>query len=142
MGETRIGINTFALQEKAVACNMLYQYASDLGPLFMPFVDRTAAALLPLLSFPYSGQVRVAAISAVPKLLLVGARHALSSAGGESSSSASSAEWARRFLAQASRFFFNFCWFYRSLRGTVCVDTIHTAERRYHAETTQLMRRQ
>eukprot|EP00501_MAST-03F_sp_TOSAG23-6_P001448 GSMAST32.ASY1.ANO1.1505.1 assembled CDS len=69
-GKQRIGINTAAIQEKSLACNMLYEYAMAMGGLYAPWVEKTVGVLLPLVSFQFSGHVRVAAAMSLPKLLL------------------------------------------------------------------------
>ena len=51
VGDKCIGINTTVMEEKATACNMIYQYASVLKAGFFPFVSETANSLIPLMKF-------------------------------------------------------------------------------------------
>jgi len=75
-GPTLHGIDTVLVEEKATACNLLYQLANDLeGVLFHPFVQPTARLMIPLLQYPYSPTIRVAAYAIAPKLLQVEMQH-------------------------------------------------------------------
>jgi len=69
IGDKRIGINTSVMEEKATACNMLYQYATGLKGGFFPYVEPVAKLLIPLLKFYFHDGVRTAAISTMPSLL-------------------------------------------------------------------------
>lgn len=66
LGRRRIRLNTSVLEEKAMAANMLYQYAHDFGPSFSPFVPQCVEVLLPLVRCRYNEQVRLAAASVLP----------------------------------------------------------------------------
>jgi len=68
-GNKRLVVNEAFLQEKAVACNMLYQYASELGEGFFPYVEATAKIMVPLMIYRYNEPVRVAAVESIPKLM-------------------------------------------------------------------------
>lgn len=69
VGDRRVCINTTILQEKAVACNMLFQYASDLQSGFFRYVQPTASSLVPLLKYAYNDDVRCACVATMPKLM-------------------------------------------------------------------------
>ncbi len=56
-GFTKVTINTSKIQEKAQAARALYEHAKAMGPAF-PFIQQTFDALLPLVNFPYSADVR------------------------------------------------------------------------------------
>jgi len=68
LGGKRIGFNTWAAQEKELACNMLYTYADGFGESFLPYIPQTAAVLLREVMSPMY-TVRIAAICALPRLL-------------------------------------------------------------------------
>ncbi|XP_057539019.1 uncharacterized protein LOC130817373 [Amaranthus tricolor] len=70
LGDKRIGIKTSVLEEKATACNMLCCYAEELKEGFYPWIDQVAPILVPLLKFYFHEEVRRAAVSAMPELLL------------------------------------------------------------------------
>ncbi|KAL6275144.1 hypothetical protein ACE6H2_018745 [Prunus campanulata] len=70
LGDKRIGIKTSVLEEKATACNMLCCYADELKEGFFPWIDQVAPTLVPLLKFYFHEEVRKAAVSAMPELLL------------------------------------------------------------------------
>ncbi|CAO2832879.1 unnamed protein product [Amaranthus hypochondriacus] len=70
LGDKRIGIKTSVLEEKATACNMLCCYADELKEGFYPWIDQVAPILVPLLKFYFHEEVRRAAVSAMPELLL------------------------------------------------------------------------
>eukprot|EP00750_Incisomonas_marina_P027734 INCI6228.4.p1 GENE.INCI6228.4~~INCI6228.4.p1 ORF type:complete len:1061 (+),score=183.65 INCI6228.4:400-3183(+) len=75
-GPTLHGIDTVLIEEKALACNLLYQLASDLDDLiFQPFVEPVARLMLPLLKFAFSPTIRVAAYAITPKLLQIQVQH-------------------------------------------------------------------
>ncbi len=57
------------MEEKATACNMIFQYASELKGGFFPYVERVANVLVPLMKFYFHDGVRSAAVSAMPALL-------------------------------------------------------------------------
>ncbi|KAL9233010.1 hypothetical protein vseg_008055 [Gypsophila vaccaria] len=70
VGDKRIGIKTSVLEEKATACNMLCCYVDELKEGFFPWIDQVAGILVPLLKFYFHEEVRKAAVSAMPELLL------------------------------------------------------------------------
>ncbi|XP_021714948.1 importin-5-like [Chenopodium quinoa] len=70
LGDKRIGIKTSVLEEKATACNMLCCYADELKEGFYPWIDQVAPTLVPLLKFYFHEEVRRAAVSIMPELLL------------------------------------------------------------------------
>lgn len=69
VGDKRIGINTTLMEEKATACNMIYQYASELKEGFFPYVEQVATLLVPLVKFYFHDGVRRAAVSAMSAIL-------------------------------------------------------------------------
>ena len=69
LGKRRLKINTSTIEEKLNACNMIYQYATDLEGAFGPFVTQVAQVMIPLLEFSYSDAVRVVAIVTLPRLV-------------------------------------------------------------------------
>jgi len=81
IGDKRIGINTSVMEEKATACNMIYQYAVELKEGFFPFVEAAASILVPLVKFYFHDGVRSAAVSTMPALLEATKAHILSSGG-------------------------------------------------------------
>eukprot|EP00271_Cylindrocystis_brebissonii_P019237 TRINITY_DN5787_c0_g1_i1.p1 TRINITY_DN5787_c0_g1~~TRINITY_DN5787_c0_g1_i1.p1 ORF type:complete len:1153 (+),score=248.27 TRINITY_DN5787_c0_g1_i1:117-3461(+) len=72
IGEKQIGIRTSALEEKATACSMLCCYVDELKECFYPWIEEVAQLMVPLLKFYFHEEVRKAAISAMPELLLAG----------------------------------------------------------------------
>lgn len=63
------------MEEKATACNMIYQYAAELKEGFYPYVEKTSSVIVPLIKFYFHDGVRRAAVSAVPSLLESVKRH-------------------------------------------------------------------
>lgn len=57
-GFTKVTINTTKIQEKAQAIRALYEHAKALGAAFGPYAEHCMEALLPLVNFPYSSDVR------------------------------------------------------------------------------------
>ncbi len=57
------------MEEKATACNMIYQYAAELKEHFFGYVEKAAGLLVPLTKFYFHDSVRSAAVSAMPALL-------------------------------------------------------------------------
>jgi hypothetical protein len=57
-GWTKVTINTSKIQEKAQAARAIFDLASALGANFGPYVEICFEALLPLVSFQYSADVR------------------------------------------------------------------------------------
>ncbi|CAN8252385.1 unnamed protein product [Cochlearia groenlandica] len=68
--DKKIRIKTSAIDEKATACNMLFCYADELKEGFFPWIDQVAPILVPLLNFYFHEEVRRAAVSALPELML------------------------------------------------------------------------
>ena len=69
IGDTKFCINAMSLDEKDVACHMLYQFAKDQPVGFLPYVLRTAAIMKDLMGYQYNARVRAAATTIVPLLL-------------------------------------------------------------------------
>jgi hypothetical protein len=63
------------MEEKATACNMIYQYAAELKEGFFPYVEKVATVLIPLVKFYFHDGVRRAAVSAMSALLESVKRH-------------------------------------------------------------------
>ena len=57
-GLTKVTINTSKIQEKAQAVRAVYEHAAALGESFGPYSHTCLEAILPLVSFPYSSDVR------------------------------------------------------------------------------------
>jgi hypothetical protein len=69
VGDRRISIRTSTLEEKALACNMLFTYISELKEHFLPFVEPVAKVVIPLLKFAYLEDIRETAATIMPQLL-------------------------------------------------------------------------
>eukprot|EP01027_Heterolobosea_sp_BB2_P017416 GEZU01024672.1.p1 GENE.GEZU01024672.1~~GEZU01024672.1.p1 ORF type:complete len:931 (-),score=263.30 GEZU01024672.1:811-3603(-) len=69
VGDKRISIRTSVLEEKALACNMLYSYVYELKEGFFPYVDQVAKIMVPLLKFAYLDEIRETAATIMPELL-------------------------------------------------------------------------
>ena len=69
MGKKQLTMNTFVIEQKVLACNMILEFAKSLEKDFVGFVERTATVVLPLVKFKYFEGVRSAAAFPLPKLL-------------------------------------------------------------------------
>jgi len=69
LGQKRVQLRTGQLEEKAMACHMLFEYAETLGPAFMPYVEETAKIIQPSITFKLLQDVRLACVQTVPVLL-------------------------------------------------------------------------
>ena len=69
MGKMRVSINIKALQDKALGFSMMSAMAEHLKELYMPYVKHSAELLVPCCTYKLSGDVREAAIEALPHLL-------------------------------------------------------------------------
>lgn len=58
VGLRKLILNTSQMQEKSSACRAIYAHASALGGAFGPFAAECTDALLPLVTFKYSADVR------------------------------------------------------------------------------------
>ena len=58
VGIRKLILNTSQMQEKSSACRAIYAHASALGGAFGPFAAECTDALLPLVTFKYSADVR------------------------------------------------------------------------------------
>mmetsp|Transcript_3719 Transcript_3719/g.9358 ORF Transcript_3719/g.9358 Transcript_3719/m.9358 type:complete len:1094 (+) Transcript_3719:94-3375(+) len=67
-GTTKVAIKTSALEEKATACNMLVCYFAELQEGMFPYIEHVAKIMVPLLSFLFSDEVRIAAAALMPEL--------------------------------------------------------------------------
>ena len=68
-GSMRLTVNTALFEEKAMALNMLYQYAEQLKGAFLPYVQATADVIIPNLGYKFHESVRIAAVSSCPALI-------------------------------------------------------------------------
>lgn len=71
VGEKRLSIRTSLLEEKSMACDMIYSYALDLKEGFYPYVETVAKIMVPLLKFPYMDEIRETAGATMPELINV-----------------------------------------------------------------------
>jgi hypothetical protein len=69
VGDKRISIRTATLEEKALACNMLYSYVYELKDGFFRYVEDVAKIMVPLLKFAYLEEIRETAGTIMPRLL-------------------------------------------------------------------------
>ena len=69
MGKMRVSINIKALEDKALGFSMISAMAENLKEHFLPYVKRSADLLVPCCTYKLSGDVREAAIEAVPNVL-------------------------------------------------------------------------
>jgi len=69
MGKMRVSINIKALEDKALGFSMISAMAENLKEHFLPYVKRSAELLVPCCVYKLSGDVREAAIEAVPNVL-------------------------------------------------------------------------
>jgi hypothetical protein len=67
-GYTKLTINTFKIQEKASNNRVLYELAKATGALLGPHVQTLLDAVIPLINFPYSSDVRSTAAQATSAL--------------------------------------------------------------------------
>ncbi|PHT99851.1 hypothetical protein BC332_29639 [Capsicum chinense] len=67
--ESKLGIRSAVLEEKALACHMLCCFAAELKEGLHFWVNEVISVLVPMLTSKFSGGVRTAAISAMPLLL-------------------------------------------------------------------------
>ena len=72
VGDQVLAIRTSVLEEKATACDMLCCYAEQLQEGFLPYLERTAGIMIPLLKFYLSEEVRSAAVAIMPSLVKAG----------------------------------------------------------------------
>lgn len=69
VGDKRISIRTSTLEDKSIACNMLYTYARELKNGFFKYVNQTAKIMVPLLKFAYLDEIRETAASIMSELV-------------------------------------------------------------------------
>jgi hypothetical protein len=65
MGIKKLTLNTTQIQEKAQAIRAIYEHANAMRTSFAPFTKECVDALLPLVNFKYSPEVRTAAAQAL-----------------------------------------------------------------------------
>eukprot|EP00301_Raphidiophrys_heterophryoidea_P025307 c8461_g1_i1.p1 GENE.c8461_g1_i1~~c8461_g1_i1.p1 ORF type:complete len:1083 (+),score=359.15 c8461_g1_i1:117-3365(+) len=65
----QVMVNTGLLDDKSVAVNMLYVYASELKGGFYPWVQRVLESLIPCLTFVYMADIRATAAVTLPELI-------------------------------------------------------------------------
>ena len=69
MGKMKVSINIKALEDKSLGFSLISSLAENLKEHFLPFVKRSADLLVPCCTYKLSGDVREAAIEAVPNVL-------------------------------------------------------------------------
>ncbi|KAL0479253.1 importin-beta [Acrasis kona] len=69
VGDKRISIRTSNLEEKALACSMLYSYVFELKDGFIDYVEEVAKIMVPLLKFAYVEEIRETSGTVMPQLL-------------------------------------------------------------------------
>lgn len=69
VADESVAVRSSELQEKTLACNMIYCYAYDLEEHFMPYVSDAAKILVPLLNFYLDEKTRQAVAGTIPRLL-------------------------------------------------------------------------
>ncbi|XP_047253163.1 importin-5-like isoform X1 [Capsicum annuum] len=72
VGDSKMGIRSALLEEKALACHILCCFAAELKGLHL-WVNEVISVLVPMLTFELSGGIRTAAISAMSLLLQLAA---------------------------------------------------------------------
>jgi hypothetical protein len=65
----QVAIKTSALEEKSTACNMLVCYFAELQEGMFPYIQMVANIMVPLLSFIFSEDIRIAASALMPELI-------------------------------------------------------------------------
>ncbi len=65
----QVAIKTSALEEKATACNMLVCYFAELQEGMFPYIQPVTNIMVPLLSFIFSEDIRIAASALMPELV-------------------------------------------------------------------------
>lgn len=65
MGVKKVVINSIRMQEKCQAARAIHEHARSMGLAFGPYTDECIAALLPLLRYQYSAEVRCAVAQAL-----------------------------------------------------------------------------
>ncbi|KAH0642676.1 hypothetical protein KY289_033650 [Solanum tuberosum] len=68
-GNKKIGIRAALLEEKVLACHMLCFFSTELKEGLHLWVNEVVSALVPNLTFKFSEEIRMAAVSAMPLLL-------------------------------------------------------------------------
>ncbi|KAJ1493800.1 armadillo-type protein [Baffinella frigidus] len=69
VGKMRVSINIKELQDKALGCSMLAEWAEALQEHFLPHVEASSRILVPCVTYKLSEDVRAAAVEAIPELL-------------------------------------------------------------------------
>ncbi|KAF2293108.1 hypothetical protein GH714_036826 [Hevea brasiliensis] len=69
LGDDRTEIKEQVIEEKAVACKVLFSCATELMEGFDLWIDEVAQTLVPLITFDLNEQVREVSVSAMPVLL-------------------------------------------------------------------------
>lgn len=70
VGIRKICINTSIIQEKALSCNMIYEFCKNLPKdLFFKYVNETTKIMIPLIRYAYNEDVRHAAVACIPYLI-------------------------------------------------------------------------
>jgi len=69
VGEQYVCINTAMLEEKALAVELLFEYATALGVVFLPYLQPCVELVTPMLRYPYHEEVRQASCRALPAFM-------------------------------------------------------------------------
>lgn len=72
VGNKRVVINMNRLEDKAIACDVLCCYLDELKEGFYPWLEKVLPVIASLITFPFHAVIRMAAVSAMPRLLFVG----------------------------------------------------------------------
>jgi hypothetical protein len=65
----KFSMKTSMLEEKAAGCSMLCSFASDLELSFFPYVEQSAAILLPCITYTFNEEVRQHSVASMPCLM-------------------------------------------------------------------------
>uniref|UniRef100_A0A7S4LGY4 C2H2-type domain-containing protein n=1 Tax=Eutreptiella gymnastica TaxID=73025 RepID=A0A7S4LGY4_9EUGL len=69
VGDRRIQIKTSLLQDKSLACSVIESFLEDVPQGMSPYVERISQIMVPLLKFPYLGEIRDTASKCLPLML-------------------------------------------------------------------------
>lgn len=69
VGNKRVSIRTSTLEEKSLACSILYSCVTELKEYFMPYIEPVTNIMVQLLQFAYLEDIRETAASIMPRLL-------------------------------------------------------------------------
>ena len=69
ISQTKLSLNTFALQNKILSFTVLYQIANNMGPAFAKYIKGLLQISLGLIDYPFSPKIRKIAIKSVKAAL-------------------------------------------------------------------------